>query len=212
MFTFGVLAFLIGLLAFIISLFCLIVGKTLGVSVKGNVVMTLGFMVTVVVGIICMGPISVTQAPAQTSARTISESTRATYESKQTNDSVPVDDHSETESIIVPVVQEPKYDDKREERPIPVEQDYSYDEGNDFSSDTIDNRGNASNFDTWYIPENSETSETYVLNTNTHKVHYPGCRDVPKIAPQNCETWSGNLKEFFLANPEYSACKHCNPR
>lgn len=211
MFTFGILAFLIGTIAFIISLFCLVIGKAMGVSVKGNVIMTLGFMVTVVVGFLCMGPISVSQASAQTSVRTISESAIATYDSKQSNDIAPTNDYYDAESLMVPVVTEPEYDDDVVDRVLTAEQDYTYDK-NDYSSDTIDNRGNASNFDTWYIPENSETTESYVLNTNTHKVHYPGCRDVPKIAPQNYETWSGNLKDFFLANPEYSACKHCNPR
>ena len=210
MFTFGILAFLIGTIAFIISLFCLVIGKAMGVSVKGNVIMTLGFMVTVVVGFLCMGPISVSQASAQTSVRTISESAIATYDSKQSNDTAPTNDYSDAESLIVPVVTEPGYDDEVVDRVLAVEQDYTYDD--DYSSDTIDNRGNASNFDTWYIPENSETNESYVLNTNTHKVHYPDCRDVPKIAPQNYEPWSGNLKDFLSANPEYSACKHCNPR
>ena len=56
-------------------------------------------------------------------------------------------------------------------------------------------------------------THSYVLNTNTHKIHSPSCRYVNEIAQKNYSTWSGDSVDDFLAsNPKYSRCKKCNPR
>ena len=49
----------------------------------------------------------------------------------------------------------------------------------------------------------------YVLNTNTHKFHYPSCEDVGKIAPQNYADFSGTRDEAIAQG--YSPCGHCRP-
>ncbi len=67
--------------------------------------------------------------------------------------------------------------------------------------------GNADNFNTYNNTEQQQTSDPFVLNTSTHKIHYPGCRDVPKIAPQNYSTSSQSLDE--LKAQGYTTCGHC---
>lgn len=51
--------------------------------------------------------------------------------------------------------------------------------------------------------------DTYVLNTNTKKFHYPSCRDVSKIHPENYLA-TGGTREFILGKG-YSSCGHCTP-
>ena len=63
------------------------------------------------------------------------------------------------------------------------------------------------NFDTYNIPENQITEDTYVLNIRSKKIHRPSCNDVPKIAPQNYATSSLSIAE--LISQEYSTCGHC---
>ncbi|MCR5324226.1 MAG: hypothetical protein K6E85_13270 [Lachnospiraceae bacterium] len=59
--------------------------------------------------------------------------------------------------------------------------------------------------------DKSEKSGTkYVLNTNTHKIHYPSCRDVDKIKPENYATTDESIND--LKKQGYSTCGHCNPR
>lgn len=53
------------------------------------------------------------------------------------------------------------------------------------------------------------TATHYVLNTNTHKFHYPSCRDVDNIAPQNYADFSGTRDEAIAQG--YSPCGHCHP-
>lgn len=67
--------------------------------------------------------------------------------------------------------------------------------------------GNADNFNTYNNTEQQQTFDPFVLNTSTHKIHYPGCRDVPKIAPQNYSTSSQSLDE--LKAQGYTTCGHC---
>ncbi len=68
MFTFGAIALILGTLAFLISLFCLIIGKAMGVSLKGPVIMTLGCILIIGVGVVCVGPISVTPGSGTTNS------------------------------------------------------------------------------------------------------------------------------------------------
>ena len=73
-----------------------------------------------------------------------------------------------------------------------------------------ENRAKAENFNTYYEPEQQRTTDAYVLNTSTKKIHYPTCRDVKKIAPKNYDTTNESVAE--LENRGYSPCGHCNPR
>ena len=70
-------------------------------------------------------------------------------------------------------------------------------------------QGNAANFDLYDNPEQQRTSDTYVLNTSTKKIHFPTCRDVKKIAPENYATTSMPIGE--LEAQKYKRCGHCNP-
>lgn len=50
---------------------------------------------------------------------------------------------------------------------------------------------------------------TYILNTNTKKFHYPTCRDVGKMKDANKQEYVGNRDD--VVNQGYDPCKHCNP-
>ena len=67
--------------------------------------------------------------------------------------------------------------------------------------------GDGSNFDTYDIAEQQNTSETYVLNTSSLKIHHPSCNDVRKIKPENYATSSSTLDE--LRAQGYTTCGHC---
>lgn len=69
--------------------------------------------------------------------------------------------------------------------------------------------GNGDNFNTYDIPEQQNTEETYVLNTNTMKFHYPSCKSVKKIKPENYATSSASRDE--LISQGYDPCGNCHP-
>lgn len=75
------------------------------------------------------------------------------------------------------------------------------------SSQTASNIGN--NFDTYDNSAQQNTGASYVLNTNSKKFHYPGCRSVKKIAPQNYAT--SDSSRDTLISQGYSPCGNCNP-
>lgn len=50
---------------------------------------------------------------------------------------------------------------------------------------------------------------TYILNTNTHKFHYPSCRDVDKMKEKNKQEFTGTRDDVIGMG--YSPCGHCNP-
>lgn len=50
---------------------------------------------------------------------------------------------------------------------------------------------------------------TYILNTNTKKIHLPTCKSADGIKPENKEISSKNKED--LINEGYTACKRCNP-
>ncbi|CDC20228.1 putative uncharacterized protein [Eubacterium sp. CAG:274] len=52
-------------------------------------------------------------------------------------------------------------------------------------------------------------SITYVLNTNTHKIHKPNCRSVSQMKEKNKKTYVGKIAD--LISQGYSPCKICNP-
>ena len=68
--------------------------------------------------------------------------------------------------------------------------------------------GNGENFNTYDNTEQQNTTETYVLNTSSHKFHYPSCSSVPKISPDNYATASD--RDEIIAQG-YDPCKRCNP-
>lgn len=67
--------------------------------------------------------------------------------------------------------------------------------------------GNGDNFNTYDNPEQQETTATYVLNTNTMKIHHPSCSSVAKIAPHNYATSNQSIDE--LKTQGYDTCKRC---
>ena len=60
------------------------------------------------------------------------------------------------------------------------------------------------------MPDNSdEQSQSYILNKNTKKIHYPWCSSVDDMAEHNKQEYSGDISE--LIEQGYSPCKRCNP-
>ncbi len=57
--------------------------------------------------------------------------------------------------------------------------------------------------------QQSEETQTYVLNTNTHKFHKPGCYSVEKIKTENYAEFTGTREEAIAYG--YDPCKNCNP-
>lgn len=56
--------------------------------------------------------------------------------------------------------------------------------------------------------ETSQT-ETYILNTNTKKIHREQCSSVPDIKEQNKQLYQGTIEN--LESNGYTRCKRCNP-
>lgn len=56
---------------------------------------------------------------------------------------------------------------------------------------------------------NNQNNASYVLNTNTHKFHYPSCSSVYKMKDKNKEYYSGS-RESLIAQG-YSPCGRCHP-
>ena len=50
---------------------------------------------------------------------------------------------------------------------------------------------------------------TYILNTNTHKFHKPGCSSVKDIKPQNRQEFEGTREEAIQEG--YEPCGNCQP-
>ncbi len=67
--------------------------------------------------------------------------------------------------------------------------------------------GNSDNFNTYDNAEQQETTATYVLNTNTMKIHHPTCSSVATIAPHNYATSNQSVDE--LKGQGYEPCKRC---
>lgn len=68
--------------------------------------------------------------------------------------------------------------------------------------------GNGSNFNTYNNESQQNTSQTWVLNTNTMKIHYPDCNSVKKIAPQNLATSDATESELLARG--YTTCGQCH--
>lgn len=77
----------------------------------------------------------------------------------------------------------------------------------DSQTSTNTSSGGDSNFNTYNNPEQQNTSMTWVLNTNSKKIHYPSCKSVAKIAPHNYSTSSDSLDT--LRAQGYDTCGNC---
>lgn len=76
------------------------------------------------------------------------------------------------------------------------------------SSNGVKHRGNVDNFYTYDIPEQQNTTEQYVCNTNTMKFHIPTCEWVKRIKPEHYLPLSDRAEIIAL---NYIPCKVCNP-
>ncbi|MCR4648125.1 MAG: DNA/RNA non-specific endonuclease [Lachnospiraceae bacterium] len=56
---------------------------------------------------------------------------------------------------------------------------------------------------------NEEASVKYILNTNTHKFHYPTCSSVSEMKEKNKKESNASREEII--NQGYAPCKRCNP-
>lgn len=52
---------------------------------------------------------------------------------------------------------------------------------------------------------------TYILNTNSKKMHVPDCASARTIKDKNKAYFSGSLEELRAQYPEYDACGNCKP-
>lgn len=68
--------------------------------------------------------------------------------------------------------------------------------------------GNGDNFHTYDDPNQQQTTAQWVLNTKSKKIHYPTCRDVPRISPDNYAV--SNQSERALLDQGYTTCGHCH--
>lgn len=69
--------------------------------------------------------------------------------------------------------------------------------------------GIENNFNTYNNINQQQTTDDYVLNTNTYKFHFPGCDYVKRISPENYATSTSTRSE--LISQGYDPCGHCNP-
>lgn len=59
------------------------------------------------------------------------------------------------------------------------------------------------------VPVSQEEGTAYILNTNTHKFHYPSCSSVDDMKEKNKQEYVGNRED--LIKQGYDPCKRCNP-
>lgn len=58
-------------------------------------------------------------------------------------------------------------------------------------------------------PEPEPVGTTYILNTNTHKFHYPSCSSVKQMKESNKYAFTGTRDEVIAMG--YDPCKRCSP-
>ena len=58
-------------------------------------------------------------------------------------------------------------------------------------------------------PTNAPVGTDYILNTNTHKFHYPGCSSVKQMAEKNKQSFTGTRDEVIAMG--YDPCGRCHP-
>lgn len=59
------------------------------------------------------------------------------------------------------------------------------------------------------VEGSSSSGIDYVLNSNSHKFHYPWCDSVPKISPDHRIDFCGTREEVISQG--YKPCGNCNP-
>ena len=59
------------------------------------------------------------------------------------------------------------------------------------------------------VPASEPQTQTYVLNTHTHKFHREGCRDISRMKDKNKKVVESTREELIVQG--YSPCGHCNP-
>lgn len=61
------------------------------------------------------------------------------------------------------------------------------------------------------VPTAAAESEgtVYILNTNTHKFHYPSCSSVSDMKEKNKQQYFGNREDLLAQG--YEPCRRCNP-
>ena len=60
------------------------------------------------------------------------------------------------------------------------------------------------------VPDRSVSNDqTYILNTNTKKFHYPTCSSVKQMKDKNKQEYSGTREEVISMG--YDPCQNCNP-
>ena len=59
------------------------------------------------------------------------------------------------------------------------------------------------------IQEPEPQGTDYILNTNTHKFHYPNCSSVGQMKESNKEFFTGSRDDVIARG--YDPCKRCNP-
>jgi len=55
-------------------------------------------------------------------------------------------------------------------------------------------------------------THTYVLNTNTHKIHITTCKSVDKMKESNKQFVEGTLEQILSWYPGYTVCGNCHAR
>ncbi len=59
------------------------------------------------------------------------------------------------------------------------------------------------------VPVSQGEGIKYIMNTNTHKFHYPDCSSVDDMKEKNKREYQGNRED--LINQGYDPCKRCEP-
>jgi len=59
------------------------------------------------------------------------------------------------------------------------------------------------------VTRTTPVAANYILNTNTHKFHYPGCKSVKQMKESNKQPFSGTRDEAIAMG--YSPCGNCHP-
>lgn len=99
--------------------------------------------------------------------------------------------------------------EEAEQKHLEDEQTVAQASQNQNSGKSSDSSGDSSNFNTYDNADQQQTSASYVLNTSTKKFHYPSCKSVKKIAPQNYATSDSSREELIAQN--YQPCGNCSP-
>jgi len=74
------------------------------------------------------------------------------------------------------------------------------------AADTVQSSTEA---DTGTTTTTEPSEQTYILNTSTHKFHYPDCSSVKQMSEANKKSFTGSRDT--LISEGYEPCKRCNP-